>query len=48
VCIYVWLNLSVHAKVVGFIWLAIGATYLLIITRGFKNKLSQWNGDLYK
>jgi amino acid transporter len=48
VCIYVWLNLSTHAKVVGFIWLAVGVLYLAILTRGFKNKLSQWSGDTFK
>jgi hypothetical protein len=42
------LNLSTHAKVVGFIWLAIGILYLAILTRGFKNKLSQWSGDTFK
>jgi amino acid transporter len=48
VCIYIWLNLSMHAKVVGFIWLAIGIVYLAILTRGFKNKLSQWSGDAFQ
>jgi putrescine importer len=48
VCIYVWLNLSTQAKVTGFIWLGIGVIYLLIITRGFRNKLSQWSGDTFK
>jgi len=47
-CIYIWLNLSTHAKVVGFIWLAIGIGYLAILTRGFKNKLSQWSGDAFQ
>lgn len=27
VCLYIWLNLSVPAKVVGAIWLAVGLTY---------------------
>ena len=48
VCIYIWLNLSTHAKVVGFIWVAIGIAYLALLTRGFKNKLSQWSGDAFK
>ena len=45
VCIYVWMNLSTQAKIVGFIWLAIGGLYLAIHTRGFKNKPSQWSGE---
>jgi putrescine importer len=48
VCIYVWLNLSMQAKITGFVWLGIGLAYLLIITRGFKIKLSQWSGDTFK
>ncbi len=44
VCIYVWMNLSTQAKIVGFIWLAIGGLYLAIHTRGFKRAPSQWSG----
>ena len=36
VCTYVWLSLSRNAKLVGFAWLAVGAIYLAIITRGFR------------
>jgi amino acid transporter len=36
VCTYVWLSLSSNAKLVGFAWLAAGAVYLAIITRGFR------------
>jgi putrescine importer len=36
VCTYVWLSLSANAKLVGFAWLAVGAVYLAIITRGFR------------
>lgn len=36
VCTYVWLSLSRNAKLVGFAWLAIGAIYLAVITRGFR------------
>lgn len=36
VCTYVWLSLSRNAKLVGFAWLALGAVYLAIITRGFR------------
>lgn len=48
VCIYVWLNLSTQAKIVGFIWLAIGLTYLAILTRGFRKKLAQISEDAFK
>jgi amino acid transporter len=34
-CLYVWTSLSQKAKIAGFIWLAIGAIYLAILTRGF-------------
>ena len=37
VCSYVWMSLTTKAKIVGFIWLAIGFTYLAILTRGFRN-----------
>lgn len=45
VCIYIWLSLSEHARIVGFIWLGIGIIYLAIHTRGFKHKPSQWSGE---
>ncbi len=45
VCIYVWMNLSTQAKIVGFMWLGIGALYLAFHTRGFKHKPSQWSGE---
>jgi hypothetical protein len=32
------MNLSGKAKIVGFLWLALGSAYLAIITRGFKNR----------
>ena len=35
VCTYIWLNLSWKAQVAGFAWLAIGLTYLAVVTRGF-------------
>ncbi len=37
VCLYLWMSLSEKAKIAGFIWLAIGAGYLAIITRGFRS-----------
>lgn len=38
ICLYLWLNLSSIAKVVGFSWLAIGLVYVLILTKGFTKK----------
>ncbi len=38
VCGYVWMSLSRNAKWVGFGWLALGAAYLAVITRGFRVK----------
>ncbi|MFN7997473.1 MAG: APC family permease [Bryobacteraceae bacterium] len=36
VCSYVWLNLSLKARVAGFGWLALGVIYLAVLTRGFR------------
>ncbi len=36
VCAYLWFSLSSRAKMVGFVWLAIGLVYLAVLTRGFK------------
>ncbi|MBI2685855.1 MAG: APC family permease [Acidobacteria bacterium] len=36
VCAYLWLSLSSAAKAAGFAWLAAGAVYLAILTRGFR------------
>lgn len=36
VCLYLWMSLSEKAKIAGFVWLAIGAAYLALITRGFR------------
>jgi hypothetical protein len=36
VCAYLWFSLSTRAKMVGFVWLAIGLIYLAVLTRGFK------------
>lgn len=33
---FVWANLNVHAKTLGFIWLGIGFVLLLIVSRGFR------------
>jgi amino acid transporter len=41
VCSYVWMNLTLKAKIVGFVWLAVGAAYLGFITKGFKQPPKQ-------
>ena len=45
VSVYVWMNLSNHSKIIGFLWLAAGAVYLGFQTRGFKVRPSQWKGE---
>ena len=35
-CTYIWLSLTNAAKLAGFGWLAIGAFYLAVMTRGFR------------
>lgn len=35
VCAYVWSHLTLKAHIVGFIWLGIGAIYMVVLTRGF-------------
>jgi putrescine importer len=44
VCSYVWMSLSRQAKIAGFVWLGIGLLYMLVLTRGFRRKLPQWQG----
>jgi len=36
VCTYLWLSLSMRAKVAGFIWLLLGLIYLCLLTKGFR------------
>jgi amino acid transporter len=36
VCFYLWASLSGNAKIAGFVWLAIGAIYLAVVTKGFR------------
>lgn len=36
VCIYLWISLPATAKIVGFIWLALGIIVLAVKTRGFR------------
>lgn len=36
VCSYVWMNLSLKARIAGFCWLGLGILYLAVITRGFR------------
>jgi putrescine importer len=37
-CLWIWLNLNAIAKWVGGIWFVIGITYVVIKTRGFREK----------
>lgn len=39
VCAYVWSNLGVHSKMLGFSWLGLGLIYLAVMTKGFKNPM---------
>ena len=39
VCLLLWLNLSLPAKIAGVIWMAIGIAYGAFRTRGFKSSL---------
>jgi len=39
ICGFIWLNLSLPAKVLGFVWMAAGITYGAIRTRGFRSEL---------
>ena len=36
VCSYVWMSLTMKAKIVGFAWLLAGVIYLAVLTRGFR------------
>ncbi len=38
VCIYLWIHLSSLALAVGFTWMAAGFVYLLLFTKGFRDK----------
>jgi amino acid transporter len=35
-CVYLWINLSDKARIVGFIWLGLGVIYLAGLTQGFR------------
>ncbi|KAA8675262.1 amino acid permease [Clostridium sp. HV4-5-A1G] len=37
ICFYLWIHLSHLTLKVGFIWLIVGAVYLALTTKGFKN-----------
>lgn len=39
VCAYVWSNLGVHSKMLGFSWLALGLLYLAVMTKGFRRPM---------
>lgn len=36
ICIYLWINMATVAKIIGLIWLAVGAVILGIKTKGFR------------
>ena len=36
VCGYVWLSLTLNARLTGFAWLGIGVLYLAVLTKGFR------------
>jgi amino acid transporter len=36
---WVWLSLSLPARITGFVWLGLGAIYLAVATRGFKTSV---------
>ena len=38
VCFFIWINLPAPSKIAGGIWFLIGLVYLIIRTRGFKQK----------
>jgi amino acid transporter len=42
-CLVLFLSLAAQAKIVGFIWLAIGVLVLAITTKGFRNKPADLN-----
>jgi len=44
VCSYVWLNLSLKARVAGFVWLGVGLIYLAVLTRGFRSAPREISG----
>ncbi len=48
VCAYLWVSLTAKAKLLGFLWLLVGAVYLGITTRGFKQKLVTLHFDEVK
>ena len=39
VCTWVWLSLSVPARITGFVWLGLGLIYLAWATRGFRRSI---------
>ena len=41
---YIWLSLSGKAQLAGFAWLAAGAVYLAILTRGFRRGVGKLSG----
>lgn len=41
---YIWLSLTVKAQLAGFAWLAVGAIYLAVLTRGFRRDVGRLSG----
>lgn len=44
--VWLWLSLDTASMVIGFCWLALGVTYLLIKTRGFKTPAPDLTGPI--
>lgn len=36
ICVVLWINIAITAKIIGLIWLAIGIIILTIKTKGFR------------
>lgn len=43
ICIYLWLSLTLAAKIIGFSWLVLGIVFLAIKTKGFKEMPPELN-----
>lgn len=43
ICLFLWWNLSLRAKLLGVVWMAIGVAYGAYNTRGFKRELVNLN-----
>ena len=43
ICLFIWLNLSISAKAIGALWIAIGMIYGAIRTKGFRSHLVRFD-----